>query len=516
MTKYSWIAEQRRIYTENAGVIRDFRSQMRTFRPFFGWIAYLGIVFLVTGISYYAISSTSNLQAAQLQDRLGQLFIVLVWLLGILVSMTTPALTISSIIAEFERGSIDLVMSAPVHPKYLLVGKLLSAYRYAWLLLILALPFAATGVVMGGFTYMQVLQIFFCMSLQALIAGAVGLAVSTLTRKTVNALMQTYAILFLGSLVLSAFGLTTILSGAMSGTREAPFFGLLVPGMCLFALDTFTRIGSWEVPNWILATVFTLGVVRLLLLGAASGLQFTLNKEIIGLRIGGLIAAFLVMILLSSGGSAAFAGLGPGMSVVTGQQLAASFVVITGLGLLAIMNYLSCWQFVGDRKYLSNGFFDPRLMLRGTPAGNVPYMLALFMAALGGYVTGGILGRMNLDGSFWLHMTWAPAFWLFFLGLGWWSSVLNKVNAQAARRLQGAFLVIMLAVSSVALSFVQANTMGMEIISVYHPLAGAVTSEANVAIIHTSLYAATGAVLLLTAEMKRREIIRSSYGSPLP
>jgi len=503
----AWLGEQRRIYFENAGVVRDFRAQMRTIKPFLGWVVYLGLIFLVTGITYYSISSVQS--PAQLQDGLAALFITLVWLLGILVSMTTPALTISSVISEFERGSIDLVMSAPVHPKYFFVGKLLSAYRYAWLLLVLGLPFAAVGVVMGGFTYGQVLQVFYCMSLQALIAGAVGMAVAVLTRKTVNALGQSYAILFLSAFVLTGAGVLPLMTGAMIGGKEAPFFGLLVPGMCLIALDTHTTIAGFQVPNWILATLFTLGLVRLLLLGAAAGLQFNLSKEIKGLRIGSLIAAFLMSVLM--GFTTNVAGT-MGAPMMTGQQLASSFIIASGLALLPVFNYLSCWQFIGERKYLSNGIFSPRLLLAGTPAGNVPFLATLFLVSLGGFIGGLILARHRLDADFIVQILWAPAFWLFFIGLGWWSSIINKISAQTARRLQGAILVIVIAVVSVVLGFVQAGFPNQNIMGAIHPLAGAASHDPIISLIHTVTYAILGAILLWTGELKRRQIIQDSYG----
>lgn len=507
MTLLAWLGEQRRIYFENAGVVRDFRAQMRTVKPFLGWVVYLGLIFVVTGISYYSLSNVGS--PAQLQDGLAALFITLVWLLGILVSLTTPALTISSVISEFERGSIDLVMSAPVHPKYFFVGKLLSAYRYAWLLLVLGLPFAAVGVVMGGFTYGQVLQVFYCMSLQALIAGAIGMAVAVLTRKTVTALGQTYAILFLSAFVLTAAGVLPLMTGAVGGGKEAPFFGLLVPGMCLIALDTHTTIAGFQVPNWILATIFTLGLVRLLLLGAAAGLQFTLSPEIKGLRIGSLLAAFLLAVFAGLTTTSAFR---MGTPTLTGQELASSFIIASGLALLPVFNYLSCWQFIGERKYLSNGIFSPRLLLAGTPAGNVPFLAALWLVALGGFVGGLVMAGHRIDADFWIQMLWAPAFWLFFVGLGWWSSLVNKISAQTARRLQGAFLVIVVAVISVVLSFVQAAYPNYKVMATFHPLAGAVPSDRTVSLIHTVAYAVLGGILLWAAELKRRQIIQDSYG----
>jgi len=51
---------------------------------------------------------------------------------------------------ERQHGPWILVFSAPVAPRYYLVGKTIAVYRYIWMLLILSLPVTAACVVLGG------------------------------------------------------------------------------------------------------------------------------------------------------------------------------------------------------------------------------------------------------------------------------------------------------------------------------------------------------------------------------
>jgi len=48
----AWWQDTVRTYRGNAIFVRDFRSQMRGWKPMWFWVAYLGLILLVVGSFY--------------------------------------------------------------------------------------------------------------------------------------------------------------------------------------------------------------------------------------------------------------------------------------------------------------------------------------------------------------------------------------------------------------------------------------------------------------------------------
>src|ERR1044072_9677517 len=97
----------------------------------------------------------------------------IIYLLSTVMWLVAPALTATAIVSERQRKSLDLVFSAPVSPKYYLVGKMLSSYRYVWMLLVLSLPVTAACVVLGGAVWSEGLAAYGLLSLPGVIYTAI-------------------------------------------------------------------------------------------------------------------------------------------------------------------------------------------------------------------------------------------------------------------------------------------------------------------------------------------------------
>ena len=243
----AWLAENRDVYIGNATAVRDYRVQLRGNRSVMLFGIYLLILVGVAVFVYDGATGQSR-TIYEAQQSLRDFYQLTMGLLGLAVIVVAPALTATTVVMERQRQSIDLIFSAPVSPKYYLVGKMISSFRYTWMLLVLALPVAAASVVLGGATWSDVLVAYFLLSMQGLIFTAFALLISSLVSKPVAAIIWSYALTFAYSMF--ALTMAEIADQSLRFSRgtsgEASAAITLSPVTLNDAARTYTLIGSFS------------------------------------------------------------------------------------------------------------------------------------------------------------------------------------------------------------------------------------------------------------------------------
>lgn len=437
-TVQDWAKRNFAVYIDNATSKRDFRAQLRGNRSALLWTVYL-LAFIGIGMWNYGESvaqGTTNVVAAQkgLQD----FYKVVMALLGGMVTLVAPALAATAIVIERERRSLDLVFSAPVSPKLFLVGKMLSAYRYTWMLLVLSLPVTAVCVMLGGATWGEVLSAYVLLSLHGLLYSAIALTVSSMAQKPVSALIWSYA---------SIAG-AAIVGGSMAGPyaftsyrADDPLaFGVTMsPFAVASAAGTSTPIFGIHIPNWLLFGVLVLFLVRLCLLGAGSVLSSYGARETRNLRLTGLVGMVLAGSIATLVTASSLA-TSTSFSTTDYGYFAGNIGAALSLLLTLPLPVLVCYGIDGDRKFWPNGAFSKNEALRGTPAGGLPYILLMLGAAfLSVLVTAFALGMNSLTPDLFASVWWCGAFWTFCWSLGRLASALTT-ELRSARTIHVALL----------------------------------------------------------------------------
>lgn len=427
-----WVRSNRSVYIGNATTMRDFRVQLRGSRSVLLFGLYLVVLILVSFFVYGETASRS-LSIVDAQMQLKEFASTVMRLLGFTVSVVAPGLTATTIVMERQRQSLDLVFSAPVSPKYYLVGKVMSSFRYTWMLLVLALPVTAASVVIGGASWQDVLVAYMLLSMQALILTAFALLMSTIAAKPVSAIVWSYAASFFYNLV--AISLASVYSlGRMFGSfgrgNEAPWYVTASPFTVLETSRTVTMIGGHSIPNWICFLAVALLLCRICLLGAGALLSPPGGKEIQGLRLSALVYVFALAIgigwALHPHGSAPMTpGLGMGTVVKavgaddTAALEAGQVLALCSGPIIVFLPFVACFGFDRERRYWPNGLFSIPRALDGTPAGGLPFLCA-FLAL---FAVGMDLGALGGDGAllgqpFWAFAFYTAAFWVLFFALG--------------------------------------------------------------------------------------------------
>jgi len=346
----------------NATARRDFRIQLRGNRAVVLFTTYLSVLILLAIVTYDSGLNRSSFSLVDAQSRLQSFYGTITGTLVFAVICISTAQGSFAVVTEAQRRSLELVFSAPVHPRYFLVGKLIGIYRFQVLVLILAAPVLASCIMLGGATWGEALTGLWILSIHGLIFAAMGMVCSTVSTKPTGALSLSLLVGILMSIGSSFFYATAAFSGR-TAPKEVPF-GVLFSfiGIFEFATSMSTILGA-TVPNWIPFTLVSLLVVQMLLLGAESLLSGLATKTVRALR----LAAITYSILLP--------GLLWTTPIPSGKEVGRAIGFLGCLIAAMMVPTVTVFGFDELRKRRPNGSFKLKELLTGTPAGALPFLL---------------------------------------------------------------------------------------------------------------------------------------------
>lgn len=190
----------------NPIVAKEYRSRMRTWRSPLVMMIY---ILLVAGLGFAIFGSIANsINAYGGAGNYGQqLFTYLVLFQMLLLTFITPALTAGAISGERERQTIDLLFVTRIPPFSIIWGKALASMSFVVLLLLLSVPILSLVFLFGGIEVDQVVYTFLVTIVAALTLGLMGIAFSTLLRRSLAATVASYVAAFVLLFGTLGFGL---------------------------------------------------------------------------------------------------------------------------------------------------------------------------------------------------------------------------------------------------------------------------------------------------------------------
>lgn len=225
----------------NPLLAKELRTRMRNWRTFGMISLYLlalgGFAVLVFLSNFYMFSTGYNSMA-----QIGRnLFTFLAVAQFLIVIYLVPALAGNAISGEKERQTIDLLTCTQLTPFQIVTGKLTGTLSTVVLFIIASLPLYGFVFLLGGVSPLEVLGLFVLILAVALVVGCWSLMFSAFFRRTVAAIIASYALLIFmlgGSTLL--FTLLTAITMRTQGT--APFFLIMV-------INPLTLLG-WLFPEF--------------------------------------------------------------------------------------------------------------------------------------------------------------------------------------------------------------------------------------------------------------------------
>ena len=240
-------------------MVKELRSRFRGRRAFVVLSIYLGLLALLAYATYAVIAPSARQNAAfgggtNASATIGiAVFIVLSLFQLLLVCFIAPAFTTGAISLEREKQTLDLLISTPLRPGAIVIGKLLAALAYVGLMILAAIPISAIVFLYGGATVEDVIRQQVVLLVTALGLGAIGLFWSALVKRTQAATVLTYCTMLaltVGTVLIWVFWTLLASRDSLTGTQRAPEQILwLNPGVAMVDVIAATDAGgagSWS------------------------------------------------------------------------------------------------------------------------------------------------------------------------------------------------------------------------------------------------------------------------------
>ncbi len=394
---FRWLLNAMTLVIGNPIISREMKVRMRFARAFWLQGAYLLFLISIVSLAYQFIVALQPLRhPADLQQRLQGFYYTLLYSLVAIVVLIAPALTASALSFERERRTLDLLLTTPLRPMQILVGKLLASYAFLLLLLVLSMPIVTVCIIMGGATVADLLATFGMVAFSTLHLCAFALYCSACNRSSGAATFWAY--LGVAGMLMLTFPLTISeialgVGGAIGGAIGGPM-GMVSPQVVvpLASLHPFaapvikampTELFGVKIPCWLFCGAFSLLLTRFWLTAAAARLPAIYRGNPVGsIRRQALLLSVLAVLSFD-----AFLGT---MPVMVGppappagarHDLTLGFLMAVGFDAAFIAFFVPWIATFGEhegRPPANDGWFRPLRMFQPSASGALPFTLSWF------------------------------------------------------------------------------------------------------------------------------------------
>jgi ABC-2 type transport system permease protein len=188
----------------NPVTVKELRGRMRGARAFIILTIYLGILVALVSLVYFGFTASSRgLMAPEVRQNLGKvIFGVVVAMELFLVIFVSPGLTAGAISSEREQQTFDLLRTTLLPARSLVLGKLLAALSFIFMLLLATLPLQSLSFLFGGVAREEFVIANILLIVSALAYSSLGMLYSSLFKRSLVATVLAYA-----TSILIVFGL---------------------------------------------------------------------------------------------------------------------------------------------------------------------------------------------------------------------------------------------------------------------------------------------------------------------
>jgi len=212
---------------------KELRSRFRGRRAFIVLTIYLAALALIAYGAYISAGPNAASQpvlgpdgtafiGANASATIGQAIFALLSVFQLmLVAFLAPAFTTGAISLEREKATLDLLITTPLRPGAIVVGKLLSALAFVVLLILAGIPVSALVLMYGGASLQDILRAQVVLLVSAAGFGVIGLFCSALLKRTQGATVIAYStVLFL---TVGTFFVWRLWTAGLSGSIDGAF-----------------------------------------------------------------------------------------------------------------------------------------------------------------------------------------------------------------------------------------------------------------------------------------------------
>ena len=206
-------------WLSNPVTVKELRGRMRGRRAFAVLTLYLLILSGVLAVVYLAYSADVSGPGATTARTAGKgLFAAVLAVQVFLVAFIGPAFTAGAISGERERQTFDLLRTTLLSAESFVLGKLISALSYVFLLVLVSIPLQSIAFLLGGLSLAELVISQALIVVAAVAYALYGLWCSATMRTTLAATVTTFAgMLFITFGTPMLAGMAAVLGSTLSG-----------------------------------------------------------------------------------------------------------------------------------------------------------------------------------------------------------------------------------------------------------------------------------------------------------
>lgn len=155
---------------------------------------YSGVLSLVALFALNNFSSTYYYYGGMDFESLTMIFMALAYMQLGMICIIIPILTAGSIAGERERQTLDIMLTAPVSPLSIVLGKLFASMANIFLFVISSLPAMSIAFLYGGIQWHYLLVFMVSIMCIAFFSGAIGIWCSSVYKKTIISVIMAMAV----------------------------------------------------------------------------------------------------------------------------------------------------------------------------------------------------------------------------------------------------------------------------------------------------------------------------------
>ena len=221
----------------NPVTVKELRGRMRGRRAFAVLTLYLLILSGVISVVYLAYSGNVTGPGSGAARTAGKgLFAAVLAVQVFLVAFIGPAFTAGAISGERERQTFDLLRTTLLSAESFVLGKLISALSYVFLLVLVSIPLQSIAFLLGGLSLTELVVSQVVILVAAVAYALYGLWCSAAMRTTLAATVTTFA-----GMLFVTFGTPLLagMAGVLASTLPASWLSdPLFEALALYAAMT--------------------------------------------------------------------------------------------------------------------------------------------------------------------------------------------------------------------------------------------------------------------------------------
>lgn len=192
------------IFDQNPILNRSLRSRRLSWR-LVAALGLAGLIYCPACLMAFSFILNNMLSTEFMFYRLGELGLIIFYLttsfLLVMLTLFAPVMAVSAIAGERQQQTLELLVITLLPARAIVLGKLMSALVYVFLLIAAVWPLILLSLITGGVSIIE----FFIAGLLLAITGVaftvIGLFGSSLGKTTTNATLLTYGVVMPGFLL---------------------------------------------------------------------------------------------------------------------------------------------------------------------------------------------------------------------------------------------------------------------------------------------------------------------------